>query len=762
MLFVSLRYYTIRMKLKIELTKSSQQILIVDKTHSSLSSNLRGFLKKYENTVFISPHLPQNLRPFTMIFSINEKIPLWKIYDYPECQFILIFSKKTQSIEQYKRLSLTNTKIIIIDGDIDLSLENLNNLFWFVFSKSDERLFNIYQIKKSHPPTTSVPSKRRIKLKPKIIFFIFLMIFFLYQLLFIPLIATSSYLYYQSIKRLKADELKKSRLLLTRADYFFSLGKSGYRGPQHLYRLFGLASFFDDLISLNEKLALVIRRSEIINENSRKIFRLFLKKNKTRQEKDLLSLTIKQLAKELNSLTEDLAYIDQKIPDYIPNRLKIKNDLSAVIELVQRTKKFSPFVEEILAKGTEKKYLLLFANNMEIRPGGGFIGSYGVLTLNDLTFEDLKIYDVYDADGQLIGHVEPPESVRKYLNQPHWFLRDSAYSGDFVENYNTAQFFLRKEVNLTDFNGGILLTTSSIQNILSAFGKFYLPDFKESITADNFYIIAQIHSEKNFFPGSTQKKSFLSSIARYLINNIDTAKASLILKGIKKSLDEKQMVVIIDNNNIQAVIDSLYWSGKITQPQCPPNLNNCLTDYLFPLDANLGVNKANFYVTRSIESNIAFDKDGYFHNKLTIKYRNDSPKTAYPGGPYKNYFQILLSPNVIVKQVTKNDVTIEDIDQSIDQLKKVGFFFVLEPNSSTEIKIEYQSANKLDKGQAYYQLLIQKQIGYSNNDLALRIYLPQNLHLVNQNFSPLVKDSLILYNTQLSTDKIFFIELLKE
>jgi hypothetical protein len=112
--------------------------------------------------------------------------------------------------------------------------------------------------------------------------------------------------------------------------------------------------------------------------------------------------------------------------------------------------------------------------------------------------------------------------------------------------------------------------------------------------------------------------------------------------------------------------------------------------------------------------------------------------------------------------VTKNDVTIEDIDQSIDQLKKVGFFFVLEPNSSTEIKIEYQSANKLDKGQAYYQLLIQKQIGYSNNDLALRIYLPQNLHLVNQNFSPLVKDSLILYNTQLSTDKIFFIELLKE
>ena len=36
------------------------------------------------------------------------------------------------------------------------------------------------------------------------------------------------------------------------------------------------------------------------------------------------------------------------------------------------------------------------------------------------------------------------------------------------------------------------------------------------------------------------------------------------------------------------------------------------------------------------------------------------------------------------------------------------------------------------------------------------------MFLVNQNFSALVKNNQILYNTELSADKIFFIELLKD
>src|SRR3989338_4365332 len=65
-------------------------------------------------------------------------------------------------------------------------------------------------------------------------------------------------------------------------------------------------------------------------------------------------------------------------------------------------------VASAFSKNTGKKtYLVLFQNNLEIRPTGGFIGSYGLLTIEDGHVSDFRIFDVYQADGQLKGHVEP-------------------------------------------------------------------------------------------------------------------------------------------------------------------------------------------------------------------------------------------------------------------------------------------------------------------------------------------------------------------
>jgi len=65
---------------------------------------------------------------------------------------------------------------------------------------------------------------------------------------------------------------------------------------------------------------------------------------------------------------------------------------------------------------------------MELRPGGGFIGSYGILTMDKGKVSDFKIHDVYDADGKLKASIEPQFPVRRYLKLPHLFLRDSNFS----------------------------------------------------------------------------------------------------------------------------------------------------------------------------------------------------------------------------------------------------------------------------------------------------------------------------------------------
>jgi hypothetical protein len=160
---------------------------------------------------------------------------------------------------------------------------------------------------------------------------------------------------------------------------------------------------------------------------------------------------------------------------------------------------------------------------MELRPGGGFIGSFAVVEFKNYSLYDFKVYDVYDADGQLDAHVEPPKAIRAYLQQPHWFLRDSNFTPDFVENVETAEFFLDKELKLNNFDGYAAITTTGLTYLLKSFGEIYIPDFNETITADNFYLKAQLQSENSFFPGSIQKKSYLSTVGRTILINIEKA-----------------------------------------------------------------------------------------------------------------------------------------------------------------------------------------------------------------------------------------------
>ena len=107
-------------------------------------------------------------------------------------------------------------------------------------------------------------------------------------------------------------------------------------------------------------------------------------------------------------------------------------------------------------------------------------------------------------------------------------------------------------------------------------------------------------------------------------------------------------------------------------------------------------------------------------------------------------------------------MAVQNYDQEVGQFKKIGFFFETPLQNTQEVVIQYQSLKSFQKGKSIYQLLFQKQIGSINNDLKLEISLPSNMFLINQNFSPLVKNNQILYNTELSADKIFFVELLKD
>jgi hypothetical protein len=235
-----------------------------------------------------------------------------------------------------------------------------------------------------------------------------------------------------------------------------------------------------------------------------------------------------------------------------------------------------------------------------------------------------------------------------------------------------------------------------------------------------------------------------------------------LIKQLYKSAEEKQLIFYVEDTDLQKVIDSYYWAGRIIEPRCPPKIDNCYTDFLFPYDANLGVNKANFFMNRAMQVKIDIDSDGIVHSYLNIVFKNESLQDIFPGGSYRNYFQVLVPRDSLIKKIMVDGRQLDRYDQEMGQFKKIGFLFEVPIQSRREVSIEYQSIKKFLPGKSVYQFLLQKQIGSINNDINLEITLSPNIFLVNQNFSALVKNNRIIYNTELSADKFFFIELLKE
>ncbi len=743
-----------------ETVEKKASVLIVAENDLSLVTLLKQELKKYNVDIFVSPHLPNNLNRFDYFFFINKNIKSAELTQFKNKKVSYIFYNKINeaeaALEKYNR---TDFKIISLYGG-PANKDQIDRILWFSFSQTKEKFLQLFTLKHTKTKKGFDFSKIRLPKRKSLAIGILILIFVLH-IAFIGPLFLSSFLFYKGVVNFKNENFDRTKNYLSLAESTFNFAKGLYSISRPTLLFFSLALIPDNIFDINQKTDETLNQLIVLEENGKNIIKLIINKDKTSEDRQELTLRLNQFKTDMSGIEDNLNFISQKIPPYKPF-LNIKNELITSYNLVSNMNNLLSYTDSFLAKNTEKKYLLLFANNMELRPGGGFIGSFGVMTLKDFTLEDLKVYDVYDADGQLLTHVDPPEPIRNYLQQPNWFLRDSAFSPDFLENYIQAKNFLSSEMNFNDFSGSILITTTAVQNILSAFGNIYLPDFNEKVDKDNFYLKAQIYAEKNFFPGSTQKKNFLGSLIQNMLIDMDNISLKNFANGLKKSLDEKQLVLYFDDPKIQQYIDSMYWSGRLIEPKCTINSEGCTSDFIYPFDANLGVNKANFFVSRSFDLRITIDKEGKINHSFIAQFNNDSPSEAFPGGDYKNYFQLYLPKSTVIKKITKDGVLVENYDEKDDQFKKIGLFMDIKPKSITTIKVNYELTDTLLSGKAVYQLIAQKQIGSSNSDFSLEFSIPKNISFINQNFPALVKDNQIVYNTSLSTDKIFFVELSKK
>lgn len=476
--------------------------------------------------------------------------------------------------------------------------------------------------------------------------YVLLVVVFLPAVFAFACMAIGFFLLTGGLNDLKSANISLSLQKIRAAEVNFSLSQNSLYVVEKEAQLVGQGRAIEQL---SQKVSTGKTAAQII-ENGISFFQaiqrvLSGKTTSAQQESEAAVAAVKQEALLLQNIS--VADFPKQYQKQLEDSMQLSSLLSGVIDELPN----------VLGIGGDKTYLVLFQNNMELRPGGGFIGSYGLLRLHNGAVKDFSIHDVYDADGQLKGHVEPPFAIRRYIPLVHLYLRDSNFDPDFVVNAKAAAFLLSQETG-DKVDGVFAVNLNVLKTLLIGFGNVYVPSYNETVTADNFFTLLENHAEKNSFPGSTQKKDFLQAFAGALLTKLQSPKtlnADSMLEDGKNLILGKDILVAFSNPLAQAPFGVSNFSGTLTDMRT--NRPQVVNDFLGVVEANLGVNKVNAFVTRSLAQQITVGAKGNAVERATLTLTNNSDGT-WPGGVYRNYLRFVLPKNAVV-----NGITIDTIDQ---------------------------------------------------------------------------------------------------
>lgn len=539
------------------------------------------------------------------------------------------------------------------------------------------------------------------------------------------------------------------------------------------------ATFFLNIAKLSsnlmEKEALIVGQESRVTYISDQIGNLYLLSQATNYLIDAAtkftsSSSLDVFAEGTYSLKNALGiYRELETKNNLPS--KVKAELTQFSPLIDILDTSTDLLPSILGYDAPKKYLVLFQNNMELRPGGGFIGSYGTLAVKNSKIDDFKVYDVYDADGQLKEHLEPPFPIRRYLPSAHFFLRDSNFYLNFSDNALSAQNFLLLEKK-EKFDGVIALDVSFAKEVIYALGGVYVADYNVTVTGDNFFELADKYSRTNFFPGSTQKKDFLGAVFRAIQQDLTDKKISYVslAKAFATGVQQKHIQLYFDDPSLQNISLLGGFSSGISDTR--QNSQNTINDYMGIVEANLGVNKVNKDLARSISKSVLINEDGSVNSTITVAYKNDSNTQAYKNylrfvtplgsnfegikinGKQQDIVAAVSDPSIYEKKGFKPPKELELAKEDLSGKTVYGFLLSVPRESIKTISFEYKLPSSVDATalEINYSLIVFKQPGTDDYPFAVEVKYQKDLTLINSTLPTIQLPGKIEYEEQLEHD----------
>ncbi len=412
-------------------------------------------------------------------------------------------------------------------------------------------------------------------------------------------------------------------------------------------------------------------------------------------------------------------------------------------------------VGSLLGFDSPHTYLLLFENNTELRPGGGFIGVYAVIHVNKGHFRIDKIDGTENLDNATSSNTlpMPPVPLKKYLGVSHWYFRDSNWSPDFPTTARQALtlFSLEHGTNAKNIDAVIAVTPTVLEDILHVTG----PVIADGMTFTSANVTQQLEYQVEY---GYHQQNIPFKDRKDLVRTLFTAignklRVSVILhyqnflKLLKKWAVQKQLMLYSTNSSLDSTFHKFQLDGTVV---------TSTEDYLLWVDANLGSLKTDHAINRTLSYSFTPTGTTYLA-RVTMTYHHTGT-FDWRTTRYRDYVRVYV-PDGSVFVTTTNNVAPVDTGTNLGKTW-FGTFISVEPGTTKSLTFQYllpqAIAHQIKHG--LYTLIVQKELG--TNGIGLTLNLDFGITLTGA--APPEKknqwgDDRYVYQTNLNTDRDFHI-----
>lgn len=415
---------------------------------------------------------------------------------------------------------------------------------------------------------------------------------------------------------------------------------------------------------------------------------------------------------------------------------------------------------DMVGMSGKRTYALLLQNNQELRSTGGFIQAVALLNFIDGSLVSYQVYSVYELDKKLPGQVVPPEEIKLLLGEQNWYLRDSNWDPDFPKTSEQVTWFIEKSLGVT-VDGVIGMTVYSLEDLLQATGPINLPEYNEVLTEKNIEERMEFHSEV-VLVDSPEAVDYSVKVVTKVLDGLSALKEESVptlLSALNHSFETKQAQIYSKVPSEQSIFQGFGWTGTLAKPACPSRLSvvTCLVDSISQVEINIGVNKANYYLKRTIDHVVEVSPTEAKHTRK-VMFTNTAGSNAWPKGTYKTLLKFYVNPESKLETVMINGAALTT--NQVAQIQENGFLVFgvrVDVPIQKEVQVDLVYSTPLvTEGSFSYVFYNRKQSGLKDDPFSVKIQHTPDIKPVLIAPSAALQDNNITFSAKTLDDASLF------